>query len=121
MGIGARLLRPATMENVREMTYAHRNRPTKEFFERGRRTDSLSKTSQYQGVMDSGARMLRRATVDKERLSQAVDNLQEALQQELCRRQALQEHRCCICMYVCIHIFIYVYVYTYDSAAARLC
>ena len=40
-------------------------------------------------VMDTGAQMLDRLTSQKERLASAVDTLQEALQQELVRRQEL--------------------------------
>jgi len=48
---------------------------------------------EHQGVIDSGAKLLRRVTAEKDRLSSAVYDLQEALQQELARRQCLQEYK----------------------------
>lgn len=46
---------------------------------------------EHKGVMDSGAKLLRRVTAEKERLSHAVYNLQEALEQEVCRQDARAE------------------------------
>ena len=44
---------------------------------------------EQEGVLKSGAKMLKRVMCEKERLAGAVQNLQEALQQELSRRQVL--------------------------------
>jgi len=48
---------------------------------------SADLSPEQKGVLQSGAKMLKRVTCEKERLAGAVQNLQEALQQELTRRQ----------------------------------
>ena len=42
--------------------------------------------------MDSGAKLLRRVTAEKERLSHAVRDLQEALEQEVRRKRVREVH-----------------------------
>ena len=42
--------------------------------------------------MDSGAKLLRRVTAEKERLSHAVRDLQEALEQEVRRKRVRDVH-----------------------------
>ena len=58
---------------------------------------SADLSPEQHGVLQSGAKMLKRVTCEKERLAGAVQNLQEALQQELTRRQVSRVQRCLPC------------------------
>ena len=62
-------------------------------FDWDRSVDSADRSPEQVSVMQTGAKMLRRLTAEKERLANAVDTLQEALQQELSRRQALVQQK----------------------------